>query len=104
MKGRNTFLTMFMMLLIALASCSREEDSGMPGLLRGSLGIGLYHDVAYMIDGSTIKAISLTDELLEPVFMCSDSLCTHDNKSCPLFFGGTLSSMIIETAESRENE
>lgn len=102
MKRRKIFGGLLMVLAV-FTSCSKSNDAEMSRLISGSVKISLYHDVVYKRDGTTIKAMSLSDESLEPVFVCSDSLCTHDNKGCPLFLGDNSSSMIVDSSESGAN-
>lgn len=74
-----------LMVLALFASCSKADDSEMPQLLQGSVKVWLYEDVVYMIDGTSIKAISLSDVHWNR-FLCVPILFVHMIIKAVLYF------------------
>lgn len=96
-----SMIGLILMVLFTMSACTKSNNASQ--FLQGSTKLWLYEDVIYMIDGTTLMGISVLDDTLQKVPVCSDSLCSHDTKSCPLFLGSGAFSMILEPYESKKN-
>lgn len=98
------FLAMLVLLCTisaALASCGSTERK--PEFYSGSTKIQLYGDSVYILKDTTLYARLLHDPEMGEVPVCADSLCSHNDETCPLFFTGVYS-MILDRRESDKNK
>lgn len=94
-------IVLLMIVLFSVSACSQSNNAS--SFLKGSTKLWLYEDVLYMIDGTTLMGTSISEDTLQKVPVCADSLCSHDTKSCPLFLGSGAFSMILDPVESKKN-
>lgn len=95
-------------LIITLVLLSTVAVScGTPaGEQEGSLSrtMKIYGDKLFYFDGFTVVYKNLDNPSSDVYPLCSDSLCSHDNASCPLYLGMQVYLMAIDKKESEKND
>ena len=95
-------LVLLCTLSAVLAACADSGDKA--EFYSGSTKLQLYGDTVYILKDTTLYARLLHNPEMGEVPVCSDSLCSHYDENCPLFFGGLAAYMLLDKRESDENK
>ena len=101
---------MLIMILILLISCKNTNNLDNNGITinepnKNSKTIQIYNNRLYYFNGYTVIYKRLDDLSIDAIPLCSDSLCGHNSKSCPLFLGWRFYKILaIDKEESIKNK